>query len=207
MAIRTAEISSDKSAGSYRGLRPSESRVGTIIATTARNSVAMLAEAARRLKRSWLKRTPPVTMLPPPTSRRLARIDPVMLPLTRSTWPWRRAATPRMSSAALPKVAFSRLPTAGPMRSARPSVASPIALASGIRDAQATKKTIASSWTNRWRSQATGSRSQPARQTQREITGAHYTASKRMQPSRSLRATRPRASSTSRFPITSESVR
>ena len=177
------------------------------MATTARKSVETLDDAASRLNRRRVKRIPPVTMLPPPTSSRLARIDPVMLPFTSSTCPCRKAAIPRISSAAFPNVALRRLPGAGPIRSARPSVASPIVFARGISEAQATKNTSASLAVNLCRSQAAGRSSHAARHSHREITGAPYTASKRMRPSRSLRATRRRASSTSRFPITSESVR
>ena len=114
---------------------------------------------------------------------------------------------PRISSAAFPNVAFRTLPAVGPIRSAKPSVASPSAFASGISEAQATKNTSASLAANLCRSQAAGKSSHPARHSHREITAAPYTASKRMRPSRSLRATRRCASSTSRLPITSDSVR
>src|SRR3954466_7412141 len=144
--------------------------VGTASATTARKRVAVLEEAASRLKRSREKRVPPTTMLTPPTKRRFPRMEPVMLPFTRSTCPWRRAEMPRINSAALPKVALSRLPAAGPMRSASASVASPIALARGMSDAQATKKVTASRCRKRCDSHAAGSRSQAARQSHRDIS-------------------------------------
>ena len=66
---------------------------------------------------------------------------PVMLPFTSATWPLASAEMPRISSAALPKVTFRRLPIVGPTRSASSSVASPMVFASGISDSAARTKT------------------------------------------------------------------
>ena len=68
---------------------------------------------------------------------------PVRLPLTRSTCPRARAEMPRISSAAFPKVTLRRLPMVGPARSASCSVASPMPLASGMRESAESANTAA----------------------------------------------------------------
>jgi hypothetical protein len=59
-------------------------------------------------------------------------MEPVIDAFTRSKYPARSAMMAMMSSAALPKVAFSRPPSPAPICSARASVAWPIIPASGI---------------------------------------------------------------------------
>jgi hypothetical protein len=58
-------------------------------------------------------------------------IDPVIDAFTSPVSPSRNARAPMMSSAALPKVAFSNAPIPGPSRFASASVACPMYIASG----------------------------------------------------------------------------
>ncbi len=66
---------------------------------------------------------------------------PVMDAFTRSTRPARSATSAMISSAALPKVAFSSPPMVGPVRWARCSVESPMNAASGSTPRQAVMNT------------------------------------------------------------------
>src|SRR2546430_470708 len=74
---------------------------------------------------------PPATSTSPRMSSRLPRIDPASDAFTRSTRPARSATIATISSAALPQVALSKPPVAGPHRAASASVAPPISVASG----------------------------------------------------------------------------
>ena len=69
----------------------------------------------------------------------------MMLPeidaFTSSTCPCPSATTAMISSAALPKVAFRKPPSAGPERSASSSVPRPMTPASGISDTAVARKT------------------------------------------------------------------
>ena len=67
-------------------------------------------------------------------------MEPVSDAFTMSSSPLRIAMQAMISSAALPKVAFSRPPIPSPVRSARCSVALPIQPASGITARQAATK-------------------------------------------------------------------
>ena len=98
-------------------------------------------EAAARSKVWRSRRRPPANRATPSTSRLLPRIEPVRLALTMSSSPRRSAASAMTSSAALPKVAFSRPPTPAPKRRARASVAAPIVPASGTMASAAQAKT------------------------------------------------------------------
>jgi hypothetical protein len=71
--------------------------------------------AAMRLKRSSLCLSPPTNIARPSTISMLPRIEPVSDAFTISVSPARSAMKPMISSAALPKVAFSRPPMAGPV--------------------------------------------------------------------------------------------
>ena len=66
---------------------------------------------------------------------------PMIEAFTSSISPARSATMAIMSSAALPKVALSSPPTAGPLRLARCSVASPMYPASGMMAAAARANT------------------------------------------------------------------
>ena len=87
---------------------------GQSMAATAMESSPAFASAACRLKVCSLRRQPPTTMAPPATSSRLPRIDPVTDAFTTAFRPFVSAMTAMISSAAFPKVAFSRPPHVGP---------------------------------------------------------------------------------------------
>ena len=228
MTMSTAAISSLRRSACGRAPAVVERMVGTARATTARKSVDTVAPAATRSNRTAGKRVPATTIAPPAMRSRFPRMLPVRLPFTSATWPSFRASRATISSAAFPKVALRRLPSPGPRRSARSSVASPIAFASGTRDRQETAKrrTCCSGETKR-RTSAIGRSSQDARHSQRDMKRRTFPGplrprqpliarrsslvaqpgEKRMRPSRSCRWTLPCSSSTSRLPITSDSTR
>ena len=99
-------------------------------------------------------------------------MEPVRLPFTRAMWPCRSAEMPMISSAALPKLALSRLPVAGPIRSASSSVALPMVRASGTSERQLMAKVSASLCAKWWTAHAAGTSSQAARHNQRGIMAA-----------------------------------
>ena len=80
--------------------------------------------ATSNLSRPW--RRPPASSARPSTSSVLPTMLPVIDALTRVKKPWRRASRVMISSAALPKVAFSRPPYCAPRCSASCPVAWPI---------------------------------------------------------------------------------
>ena len=74
-------------------------------------SAVALILAAVRLNSCLRNFTPPAKNDSPRTSRTLPMIEPVIEALTTPSRPFERAKRAMMSSAALPKVAFSRPPT------------------------------------------------------------------------------------------------
>ena len=116
---RAARSSGDRSpAGAPRGVPYSDrsNTAGMTSATTARNSIAEVLVAAVRLNFCERRPSPPTKNESPSTSSRLPMMLPVIDALTSSTWPWPSATTAMISSAALPKVAFRKPPSAGPER-------------------------------------------------------------------------------------------
>src|SRR5262249_16972498 len=118
---------------------------GQSMAATAMESSPAFASAACRLKVCSLRRQPPTTMAPPATRSRFPRIEPVTDAFTTAFSPLVSAMTARISSAALPNVAFNRPPHVGPRRTARLSVASPISSARGITPTAASANVAAGS--------------------------------------------------------------
>ena len=92
---------------------------------TASNSCVALTPAWVRLNRCTPFLRPPNSRLAPITSSTLPMIEPVMDALTRSSRPARMAKIVMISSAALPRVAFSSPPSRGPVWTASSSVACP----------------------------------------------------------------------------------
>ena len=98
-------------------------RLGSRIATNAKVIAEPLTRATTGAKRCSRRPMPPAVIARPRASRRLAITVPVMLALTISTSPARRAVSVMISSAALPNKALSSAPTVGPRLRAISSVA------------------------------------------------------------------------------------
>src|SRR6185312_5397261 len=100
-------------------------RVGMPRPITASASIDAFIPATRWLNdcRPFLR--PPMKNDAPRTRSVLPRIDPVIEAVATSSWPARMAKIVMISSAALPKVAFSTPPTLGPLLSPSCSVATP----------------------------------------------------------------------------------
>jgi hypothetical protein len=130
---------------------------GTTSPTALSTSRVEPSPAAVRLKRwvSYFK--PPTSALSPNTSSTLPMMEPVIDAFTRSKYPARSAMMAMMSSAALPKVAFSRPPSPWPTCSAISSVACPIIPASGMMPRHATTKiSVGGEWSTHSISMAIG---------------------------------------------------
>ena len=105
--------------------------LGIRIASTARVMAEPFTRATTGWKRCSLRPSPPRNIERPRASSRLAITVPVMLALTMSTSPARRATKAMMSSEALPKTALSRAPRDGPKATDNFSVAMLSQIASG----------------------------------------------------------------------------
>ena len=101
--------------GLVSGPMECENKDGMSMASTASTSRMALRLAPRLSKDCLPCRNPPTTKEKPMTSSRLPRIDPVMEALTSSSSPARMATMVMISSAALPRVAFSKPPMRGPV--------------------------------------------------------------------------------------------
>ena len=122
-------------------------------------------------------------------SSRLPRIDPVSDALTRSSRPARSATIARISSAAFPNVALSNPPTAGPVRWASASVASPMAAARGMTPSPDTRNTASGGPWNNARPQETG-RARSSQRRARHRSAPRCAAKMRCVPSRARSSSR-----------------
>ena len=110
------------------------------MAMAASVSIVACERAAAALKR-WVRYlSPPARQAAPNTSRMLPIMEPVSEAFTTAKSPCLSALMAIISSAALPKVAFSSPPIPSPVRSARCSVAWPSQPARGSTARQAAKK-------------------------------------------------------------------
>ena len=98
------------------------------------------ALATVRLNSCFVNLMPPLKNEKPRTNNRLPIIEPVIEALTTPSRPFAIANRAMMSSAALPKVAFNKLPTPEPKCFAKCSVDRPIQAANGMIAKQATMK-------------------------------------------------------------------
>src|SRR5262245_18813051 len=130
-------------------ISPMEARVSSV--------APMLA--AVRLNVCFLKNSPPARIDTPKTSSTLPMIEPVSDALTSGyiSGPRARAMSAMISSAALPKVALRRPPSAEPIVSARFSVARPMRPAKGITAMQETRNSQSGSTWRNFRTMPTGS--------------------------------------------------
>ena len=106
----------------------------------ARVSAEAEALATVRLNSCLVNFMPPAKNEKPSTNNRFPMIEPVIDALTTPSKPLAIANKAMMSSAALPKVAFNKLPTPEPRCLAKCSVDRPIQAANGIIAKQETMK-------------------------------------------------------------------
>src|SRR5689334_15572790 len=126
----TAAVTSEIVCTSEPVPRAAANAVGTPSPMTASASMEEFIPATRR-SNDWVPwRTPPTTNDAPSTSSVLPRIEPVIEAVATSSCPARMAKIVMISSAALPKVAFSTPPILGPLLSASCSVDMPTIQAS-----------------------------------------------------------------------------
>ncbi len=115
---------------------------GITKAIATNNNEELAANAPVLLNFCFLYFQPPANIAIPATNKRFPIIEPVIEALTTSTNPALIAKIPIKSSVALPKVALSSPPSAGPTYTAISSVASPIYFANGTIAKAARKKII-----------------------------------------------------------------